>query len=254
MPLFGGTFSHHSRGHNTPHGDSSPSAPPSRPGSRAPSPTRLVTRNNNASAYSTNLPGGSSSALPLRPAYNSQASTSTITGSTGGQSSAGTSYTGTSGLHGTSGSRTGTITTNSTAPLDSTDLDLEPPSPAYGPYTPYNDMPWTPSFTSSGANTPGGYFGSSTAGHSAYGPPQHHPVEIVLDADHLVMRGQGGDMNPAYLSGRLELELSESTNIKEINMTLVGKAKVQFTDFSAYVPFIFPLDGIGEDANTRKGR
>jgi hypothetical protein len=84
----------------------------------------------------------------------------------------------------------------------------------------------------SGANTPGGYFGSSSAS-SVYGPQQHHPVEIVLDADHLVMRGQGGDMNPAYLSGRLELELSESTNIREINMTLVGKAKVQFTDFSA---------------------
>ena len=93
-------------------------------------------------------------------------------------------------------------------------------------------MPWTPSFTSSGANTPGGYFGSSSAS-SVYGQQQHHPIEIVLDADHLVMRGQGGDMSPAYLSGRLELELSESTNIREINMTLVGKAKVQFTDFSA---------------------
>ena len=44
------------------------------------------------------------------------------------------------------------------------------------------------------------------------------------------MRGAGGDMNPAYLSGRVELDLTESMNIREIGMTLVGKAKVQFAD------------------------
>jgi hypothetical protein len=37
-------------------------------------------------------------------------------------------------------------------------------------------------------------------------------------------------MNPAYLSGRIELNLPESTNIKEINMELQGKAKVQFAE------------------------
>jgi len=44
-------------------------------------------------------------------------------------------------------------------------------------------------------------------------------------------------MNPAYLSGRLELDLHESTHIKEINMTLACKAKVQFTDIQGSVNF-----------------
>lgn len=70
---------------------------------------------------------------------------------------------------------------------------------------------------SSGAQTPGNYFPGG-------------PVEIVLDSEHLVMRGQGGDMNPAYLSGRIELNLQESTNIKDITMNLTGKAKVNFSD------------------------
>jgi hypothetical protein len=46
----------------------------------------------------------------------------------------------------------------------------------------------------------------------------------------LVLRGYGSEFNSAYLSGRVELFLTESTNIKEINMTLVGKARVQFHD------------------------
>jgi hypothetical protein len=79
-------------------------------------------------------------------------------------------------------------------------------SQAQTPATPYNDM-W-------GAQTPG----------------IHGPVDIVLDSDHLVLRGYGSEFNSAYLSGRVELFLSESTNIKEINMTLVGKARVQFHD------------------------
>ncbi len=56
------------------------------------------------------------------------------------------------------------------------------------------------------------------------------PVEIILDSDHLVMRGQGGDMNPAYLSGRVDLNLHEPANIKEISMSLTGKAKVGYTE------------------------
>ena len=56
------------------------------------------------------------------------------------------------------------------------------------------------------------------------------PVEIELDSDTLTLRGYGSEFNSAYLSGRVELNLAESTNIKEINMTLVGKARVQFHD------------------------
>ena len=56
------------------------------------------------------------------------------------------------------------------------------------------------------------------------------PVEIILDSHHLVMRGQGGDMSPAYLSGRVDINLTESANIKEISMNLSGQAKVQFVE------------------------
>lgn len=80
------------------------------------------------------------------------------------------------------------------------------------PVTPYSDM-WG---GSAGAQTPG----------------VHGPVEIVLDSENLTLRGYGSEFNSAYLSGRVELFLSDSTNVKEINMTLVGKARVQFHDNS----------------------
>lgn len=94
-------------------------------------------------------------------------------------------------------------------------------------------MGWS-SHLSSGANTPGGSFhhghGSSTPGYGSLAHAAHHSLEIVLDSENLVMRGAGGDMNPAYLSGRLELDLAEKTNVKEVIMNLTGKAKVQFAD------------------------
>lgn len=64
------------------------------------------------------------------------------------------------------------------------------------------------------------------------GQPGANPLEILLDSDHLVLRGQGGDMAPAYLSGYVSLWLAESTNIKDITMNLSAKAKVHFSDSS----------------------
>lgn len=72
--------------------------------------------------------------------------------------------------------------------------------------------------------------GSTLAYGSESGEMFGGPVEIVLDTEHLVMRGQGGDMEPAYLSGRVEVNLHESANIKEISMDLTGKAKVHFNE------------------------
>ena len=99
----------------------------------------------------------------------------------------------------------------------------------------FGSTPQTPSVSSSGFNTP--YYGSYSDTPSLSGAMTpggsyfpHMPVEIILDSEHLVLRGQGGDMNPAYLSGRVEINLSEPTNIKEINMSLHGKAKVQFVE------------------------
>lgn len=57
-------------------------------------------------------------------------------------------------------------------------------------------------------------------------------LEIVLDHEHVILRGAGGDTNPASLSGRVVLHLGESTNVKEITLVLTGKAKVGFSDGS----------------------
>ncbi|WVQ85465.1 hypothetical protein IAT38_007630 [Cryptococcus sp. DSM 104549] len=89
----------------------------------------------------------------------------------------------------------------------------------------YENAPRTPAGWG-GLSTPLQTPGVMTPG----GTHSHSSVTIYLDSDQLVMRGQGGDMNPAYLSGRLELDLVEPTNIKEITMTMTGKAKVQFAD------------------------
>lgn len=67
---------------------------------------------------------------------------------------------------------------------------------------------------------------------SAHSASPHTPLEIFLDSDDLMLRGQGGDMNPAYLSGYVSLWLAESTNLKDITMQLTGKAKVHFQDAS----------------------
>ncbi|OCF38275.1 hypothetical protein I317_07967 [Kwoniella heveanensis CBS 569] len=78
----------------------------------------------------------------------------------------------------------------------------------------------TPGASTPGMMTPGGVH--SNTPH----------IEIILDTDHIVMRGAGGDMNPAYLSGRLELDLPQAINLKELTMHMTGKAKVQFSDGS----------------------
>lgn len=80
------------------------------------------------------------------------------------------------------------------------------------------------------ANSPRLSMGS---GISASSPA--NPLEIVLDSDHLVLRGQGGEMNSAYLTGYVSLWLDQPTNIKDITMNLSGKAKVQFSDSSKLV-------------------
>ncbi|KAL7421163.1 hypothetical protein Q5752_004048 [Cryptotrichosporon argae] len=91
----------------------------------------------------------------------------------------------------------------------------QPSTPGYAPYS---SSLGPETFGRDGTMTPGGTHAGS------------HQLDIVLDSDHLVLRGQGGDMNPAYLSGHIVLKLNESANIKGITMNLTGKAKVQFTE------------------------
>lgn len=97
-----------------------------------------------------------------------------------------------------------------------------------------------PTASSSGAVTPfsSGATTPYSTGGGGYFPNSHYiPLEIILDNDQLVLRGAGGDSNPAYLSGSVVLTLTESTNIKELTMELRGKAKVQFNEGSGLVVY-----------------
>lgn len=90
------------------------------------------------------------------------------------------------------------------------------------PSTPWDDnhnayFPQTPSTET------GPYHGIHNIHGSSY-------LEIVLDSQDVILRGAGGDTNPANLSGRVVLHLAESTNVKEITLVLTGKAKVGFSD------------------------
>jgi len=127
-------------------------------------------------------------------------------------------------------------------------------------------------FSSSAAGTPGAsgtptpdhaHFPSSVAAGSGLGTPSHlgptaggasHSwVEIVLDAEHVVLRGAGGDTNPARLSGRVLLHLVEQTNLKEVTLQLTGKAKVSFGEGSGcvYSSTVYHLHGLARNVRAR---
>lgn len=196
MPFFIGSHGHGLSGHSTP----STSRPSSRPGSRAPSPTRQP----RPSISSNNA---STPAVPSALSRENTVEETPVPGRTALPDDPLTDYFAQSN----SGGNTPAYT-----PSVGSSTPFTPSISSNSAFTPHSEMWGTPS----GAQTPGG----------SYFP--HSPVEIILDSDVLVMRGQGGDMNPAYLSGRVELNLHESTNIKEINMSLQGKAKIQFSEQS----------------------
>jgi hypothetical protein len=59
---------------------------------------------------------------------------------------------------------------------------------------------------------------------------QFEPLAIVLVSELLVCRGLSGNLEPALLSGHIVLKLSEVTNIKNITLDLIGKARIPLTD------------------------
>lgn len=93
------------------------------------------------------------------------------------------------------------------------------PSTPYGEHDGYFPSP----STSASLTETGPYHGI----HSVHGSSW---LEIILDQEHVILRGAGGDTNPASLSGRVVLHLAEACNIKEITLTLTGKAKVGFAE------------------------
>lgn len=64
-------------------------------------------------------------------------------------------------------------------------------------------------------------------------PPHHSSIAIQLDSPDLVLRALPGNESSgqtASLAGTVELKLSESTNLKNIVMTLRGAAKIDYVD------------------------
>ncbi|KAL8292022.1 hypothetical protein RQP46_001488 [Phenoliferia psychrophenolica] len=61
------------------------------------------------------------------------------------------------------------------------------------------------------------------------------PLEIELESSDLVLRGfTGEELEPAVLNGELILNLAEATNLKEIQLTFNGTAKVTWRDSSTH--------------------
>lgn len=56
--------------------------------------------------------------------------------------------------------------------------------------------------------------------------PHVEPLQIILNSDRLVCRGVAGNLEPALLSGHVVLTLSEATNIRDISLSLIGKARI----------------------------
>lgn len=51
-------------------------------------------------------------------------------------------------------------------------------------------------------------------------------IDIVVDASCITVRGTGGEVQPALLSGHVALNLTESTSIKEITLQFRGKVRL----------------------------
>ncbi|KAF8609014.1 hypothetical protein BDV93DRAFT_519040 [Ceratobasidium sp. AG-I] len=59
------------------------------------------------------------------------------------------------------------------------------------------------------------------------------PLEIVLDNDNIIFRGVGQDVEGAMLSGHVILNLTESTNIRELTLHLSGKIGIRQAESTA---------------------
>jgi len=62
-------------------------------------------------------------------------------------------------------------------------------------------------------------------------------LDIVVDAQHLVLKGAGPDAEPVRLSGQVLLYLAEDTAIRELTLQFRGKAKIPVPASESYVSF-----------------
>ncbi|KAG0140047.1 hypothetical protein CROQUDRAFT_665698 [Cronartium quercuum f. sp. fusiforme G11] len=64
-------------------------------------------------------------------------------------------------------------------------------------------------------------------------PPHHSAIDILLDSPDLVLRALSGNESsgqPAALAGTVELQLAESTHLKDILLILRAAAKIDYLD------------------------
>lgn len=67
---------------------------------------------------------------------------------------------------------------------------------------------------------------SQLADHDMGYPKERSHIEIILDAQHLILKGTGTDVEPTRLSGHVMLYLAEDTPLKEITLQFRGKARI----------------------------
>lgn len=63
--------------------------------------------------------------------------------------------------------------------------------------------------------------------------PPPDPLEIILTTEKLVSRSLTGSNTDTLLSGHVVLNLTEATNIREVTLHLVGKARLPHGDTRA---------------------
>ncbi|KAJ3564919.1 hypothetical protein NP233_g7984 [Leucocoprinus birnbaumii] len=67
---------------------------------------------------------------------------------------------------------------------------------------------------------------SHLADHDASHSKERSHLEILLDSQHLTLKGTGVDVEPTRLSGHVILFLAEDTSLKEITLQFRGKARI----------------------------
>jgi hypothetical protein len=72
----------------------------------------------------------------------------------------------------------------------------------------------------------------------------HSFLTIVVNSDQIILRGSGGHVEPAVLSGHVVLQLVEPTSIKEITLHFRGKARMPASNHDTYVSSTLPMAGL----------
>ena len=83
---------------------------------------------------------------------------------------------------------------------------------------------------------------SYLADHDSSHSKERSHLEIALDAQHLILKGTGVDVESTRLSGHVTLHLVEDTSLKEITLQFRGKGRIPAPASDSWVIFCFIND------------